>query len=44
MILETGTAQPEAMALYESAGYVRIEGFGHYRWSPLNRCYGKRLA
>ena len=31
MILETGTAQPEAMALYESAGYVRIESFGHYR-------------
>ena len=23
MILETGTAQPEAMALYESSGYTR---------------------
>jgi GNAT superfamily N-acetyltransferase len=43
MILETGTAQPEAMALYESAGYARIENFGHYRWSPQNRCYGIRL-
>jgi GNAT superfamily N-acetyltransferase len=43
MILETGTAQPEAMALYESAGYVRIESFGHYRWSPQNRCYGITL-
>ena len=31
MILETGTAQPEAMALYESSGYTRIESFGHYR-------------
>jgi GNAT superfamily N-acetyltransferase len=40
MILETGTAQPEAMALYESAGYARIESFGHYRAEPENRCYG----
>jgi GNAT superfamily N-acetyltransferase len=43
MILETGAAQPEAMALYESSGYLRIESFGHYKWSPQNRCYGKRL-
>jgi GNAT superfamily N-acetyltransferase len=42
--LETGTAQPEAMALYESTGYVPIEGFGHYRWSPDNRCYGKEIS
>jgi ribosomal protein S18 acetylase RimI-like enzyme len=44
MILETGTAQPEAMSLYESSGYVRIESFGHYKWSPQNRCYAKPLA
>jgi GNAT superfamily N-acetyltransferase len=44
MVLETGTAQPEAMALYESSGYSRIENFGHYKWSPQNRCYGKPLA
>ena len=44
MILETGTAQPEAMALYESSGYEPIPGFGHYAWSPSNRCYGKRLV
>jgi hypothetical protein len=43
MILETGTAQPEAMALYESAGYARIESFGHYRHSPENRCYAVAL-
>jgi len=43
MVLETGTAQPEAMALYESSGYARIDNFGHYRDSPRNRCYGKRL-
>ena len=44
MVLETGTAQPEAMSLYESAGYARIESFGHYKYAPQNRCYGKRLA
>ncbi|HEX6151506.1 GNAT family N-acetyltransferase [Nocardioides sp.] len=43
MVLETGTAQPEAIALYESSGYTRIERFGHYRWSPENRCFGKLL-
>ena len=44
MVLETGAAQPEAMALYESSGYTRIANFGHYRDSPLNRCYAKRLS
>ena len=42
-ILETGTMQPEAMALYESSGYVAIPGFGYYRDSPLSRCYAKDL-
>lgn len=44
MILETGTAQPEAIALYESSGYTRVPGFGHYRNSPLSRCFGKPLT
>ena len=44
MILETGSAQPEAMALYESSGYARIESFGHYMTSPENRCYGKPIG
>ena len=43
MVLETGTGQPEAIALYESAGYERIAAFGHYADSPLQRNYGKRL-
>jgi GNAT superfamily N-acetyltransferase len=43
-VLETGTAQPEAIALYESSGYKPVDSFGHYAWSPLSRCYGKRLA
>jgi GNAT superfamily N-acetyltransferase len=44
MIMETGTAQPEAMGLYVAAGYERVEPFGHYAWSPRNRCYGRVLA
>ena len=43
MVLETGTMQPEAIALYEAAGYRRIEDFGYYSWSPLSRCFGKPL-
>ena len=43
-VLETGTAQPEAMALYESSGYVPVAKFGHYREYPSSRCYGKRLV
>ena len=36
-------AGAEAMALYESSGYLPIPGFGHYAWSPSNRCYAKPL-
>jgi hypothetical protein len=43
MILETGLAQPEAIALYESSGYTRIPSFGYYKDEPLNRCYAKPL-
>jgi hypothetical protein len=42
-ILETGRMQPEAMALYESAGYKNIDTFGHYRDAPESVCYGKLL-
>ena len=41
--LETGTAQPEAMAVYERNGYYPIEPFGDYRDSPLSRCYAREL-
>ena len=30
VILETGDKQPEAVGLYESAGYLRIDDFGYY--------------
>ena len=43
IILETGTAQPEAIALYQSSGYTAILGFGYYRDSPHNRCFAKPL-
>jgi GNAT superfamily N-acetyltransferase len=43
MVLETGLAQPEALALYESSGYTPIPSFGFYRDSPLNRCLARSL-
>ncbi|MDN5894095.1 MAG: GNAT family N-acetyltransferase [Nocardioides sp.] len=44
LILETGLRQPEAIGLYESSGYLPIEGFGHYKDEPLSRCFAKRLS
>jgi GNAT superfamily N-acetyltransferase len=44
IILETGTAQPEAIALYESSGYRPIPGFGFYRHEPMSRCFAKSVA
>lgn len=43
LVLETGDKQPEAIALYESAGYEAIAPFGYYRDSPENRCFGRRI-
>jgi GNAT superfamily N-acetyltransferase len=43
MVLETGTAQPEAIAMYTAQGYVPVESFGYYAWSPKSRCFGKPL-
>ena len=42
--LETGIRQPEAIALYERCGYVRIPPFGDYRDDPLSVFLEKRLA
>lgn len=44
LVLETGERQPEAIELYESAGYVQVVPFGHYKDSPIVRCYGRRLS
>ncbi len=43
-VLETGTRQPEAMALYATAGYAPIPPFGAYRCAPGSRCYAKSLT
>ncbi|HSJ43241.1 MAG TPA: GNAT family N-acetyltransferase [Euzebyales bacterium] len=43
VILETGTAQPEALALYASAGYTPIAPYSHHRCSPRSRCSAKDL-
>jgi GNAT superfamily N-acetyltransferase len=43
LVLESGSRQPEALTLYESAGYVPVPGFGIYRDSPLSRYLGKVL-
>ena len=44
MVLETGDRQPEAIALYESSGYVAVPGFGFYRDSPVSRCFARLLV
>jgi len=41
--LETGLAQPEAMALYESHGWHRITPYGHYKHSPQSVCFAKEI-
>ncbi|MEU4271032.1 GNAT family N-acetyltransferase [Streptomyces sp. NPDC026092] len=43
MVLETGTAQPEAIALYTSSGYEPCPKFGHYRDYDNSRCFAKPL-
>jgi len=41
--LETGIYQPDAIGLYERAGFRLIPPFGEYREDPLSRFYEKRL-
>jgi putative acetyltransferase len=41
--LETGVAQPEALGLYEAAGFVRIPPFPPYRPDPLSVFMEKAL-
>lgn len=41
--LETGAAQPEAIALYLSAGYRAIPSFGEYETDARCRCFEKTL-
>ena len=41
--LETGIRQPEALALYESAAFIRMECYGPYAHNPFSVCFEKRL-
>ncbi len=43
LVLETGTRQPEAIALYERTGWEPAPPYGHYKDSPLTRCFRKLL-
>ncbi|MGQ0433330.1 MAG: GNAT family N-acetyltransferase [Microthrixaceae bacterium] len=44
LLLETGTMQPEALALYASSGWQRIEPYGFYKDSELSVCFAKELV
>ena len=41
--LETGDAQPEAIALYRSLGYTQIERYGPYRDLVRSVCFERAL-
>lgn len=43
IVLETGTEQPEALALYDRLGYSRIPAYGEYRDEPDSVCFGLDL-
>jgi GNAT superfamily N-acetyltransferase len=44
MVLETGVKQPEALALYQSAGYVEVPKFGYYAEVPSAVHLGKTIG
>ena len=41
--LETGTQQPEAVRLYETAGWSRIKCYGYFKDDPTTICLEKSL-
>jgi len=43
VVLETGDRQPEALGLYETAGYERIPCYPPYDTRALSLCFEKRL-
>lgn len=44
LVLETGVAQPESIALYESCGYTAIPCWGASADNPKSRCYQKLVG
>jgi GNAT superfamily N-acetyltransferase/predicted kinase len=43
LVLETGTEQPEALALYAAIGYYRTPNFGAYKGEPNSICFARDL-
>ncbi len=43
LVLETGTPQPDAIALYERHGYQPVPAFGYYEGAELSRFFGRAL-
>jgi GNAT superfamily N-acetyltransferase len=43
VVLETGTLQPHAVALYRSAGFVPMPCYGEYVHDPHSVCFEKEL-
>ncbi|MFC3835209.1 MULTISPECIES: GNAT family N-acetyltransferase [Deinococcus] len=44
LVLETGDRQPDAIALYERSGFVRIPNYGYYATIESSVCYELPLA
>ncbi|KQQ28746.1 hypothetical protein ASF54_08925 [Frondihabitans sp. Leaf304] len=44
LVLETGSAQPDAIRFYQREGYTRIPNFGHYVGHRDSICFGKTLS
>jgi GNAT superfamily N-acetyltransferase len=42
--LETGTEQPEAIALYTSAGYRPMDPYGEFKYDYRSRCFYRTLG
>jgi GNAT superfamily N-acetyltransferase len=43
IVLETGSRQPEAIQMYERAGFTARERWGEYAQAPHSRCFEKHL-
>jgi GNAT superfamily N-acetyltransferase len=43
LVLETGTEQPEALALYLRSGFSATPCWGAYAHSSTSRCFGRPL-
>ncbi|GIG28149.1 GNAT family N-acetyltransferase [Cellulomonas marina] len=44
LVLETGTRQPELLALYAATGWTAITPYGEHAGHPMSRCFAKRLT